>query len=377
VIERACGQRDPLSVDDIATIIFSSGSTGEPKGVMLSHYSVDANAQGATQVLHLYRNERVLGILPFFHSFGYLVFWFVMFNNAGLVFHPSPLDVVAIGELVRRQRVTFLVTTPTFLQLYFRRCTPEQFSSLRVVLTGAEKLPLRLYEAFKDRFGIEPIEGYGVTECAPVIAVNCPDYRAAGYYQPASRRGTVGQPLPGVSVKIVDPDTLAPLPPGSPGMLLVRGPNVMAGYLGRDDLTASVMHHGWYVTGDIALLDEDGFLTITDRLSRFSKIGGEMVPHGKVEEALHQAAESETQVFAVTGIPDDRRGEQLAVLHTIDDARIPDILGRLFSNGLPNLFIPPRGNFVKVDALPVLGTGKMDLRALKRIAMERLQSRES
>jgi acyl-[acyl-carrier-protein]-phospholipid O-acyltransferase/long-chain-fatty-acid--[acyl-carrier-protein] ligase len=377
VIERACGQRDPLSVDDIATIIFSSGSTGEPKGVMLSHYSVDANAQGATQVLHLYRNERVLGILPFFHSFGYLVFWFVMFNNAGLIFHPSPLDVVAIGELVRRQRVTFLVTTPTFLQLYFRRCTPEQFSSLRVVLTGAEKLPLRLYEAFKDRFGIEPIEGYGVTECAPVIAVNCPDYRAAGYYQPASRRGTVGQPLPGVSVKIVDPDTLAPLPPGSPGMLLVRGPNVMAGYLGRDDLTASVMHHGWYVTGDIALLDEDGFLTITDRLSRFSKIGGEMVPHGKVEEALHQAAESETQVFAVTGIPDDRRGEQLAVLHTIDDARIPDILGRLFSNGLPNLFIPPRGNFVKVDALPVLGTGKMDLRALKRIAMERLQSRES
>jgi len=377
VIERACGQRDPLSVDDIATIIFSSGSTGEPKGVMLSHYSVDANAQGATQVLHLYRNERVLGILPFFHSFGYLVFWFVMFNNAGLVFHPSPLDVVAIGELVRRQQVTFLVTTPTFLQLYFRRCTPEQFSSLRVVLTGAEKLPLRLYEAFKDRFGIEPIEGYGVTECAPVIAVNCPDYRAAGYYQPASRRGTVGQPLPGVSVKIVDPDTLAPLPPGSPGMLLVRGPNVMAGYLGRDDLTASVMHHGWYVTGDIALLDEDGFLTITDRLSRFSKIGGEMVPHGKVEEALHQAAESETQVFAVTGIPDDRRGEQLAVLHTIDDARIPDILGRLFSNGLPNLFIPPRGNFVKVDALPVLGTGKMDLRALKRIAVERLQSRES
>ncbi|HSA65467.1 MAG TPA: acyl-[ACP]--phospholipid O-acyltransferase [Nitrospira sp.] len=377
VIERACGQRDPLSVDDIATIIFSSGSTGEPKGVMLSHYSVDANAQGATQVLHLYRNERVLGILPFFHSFGYLVFWFVMFNNAGLVFHPSPLDVVAIGELVRRQRVTFLVTTPTFLQLYFRRCTPEQFSSLRVVLTGAEKLPLRLYEAFKDRFGIEPIEGYGVTECAPVIAVNCPDYRAAGYYQPASRRGTVGQPLPGVSVKIVDPDTLTPLPPGSPGMLLVRGPNVMAGYLGRDDLTASVMHHGWYVTGDIALLDEDGFLTITDRLSRFSKIGGEMVPHGKVEEALHQAAESETQVFAVTGIPDDRRGEQLAVLHTIDDARIPDILGRLFSNGLPNLFIPPRGNFVKVDALPVLGSGKMDLRALKRIAVERLQSRES
>ena len=374
VIEKACGQDTPLSVDALATIIFSSGSTGEPKGVMLSHYSVDANAQGATQVLHLYHQERVLGILPFFHSFGYLVFWFVMFNNAALVFHPSPIDVAAIGELIRRQRITFLVTTPTFLQLYLRRCTPEQFSSLRVVLTGAEKLPLRLYEAFKDRFGIEPIEGYGVTECAPVIAVNCPDFRAAGYYQPASRRGTVGQPLPGISVRIVDPDSFTPLPPGSPGMLLVRGPNVMTGYLRREDLTASVMRDGWYITGDIAMLDDDGFLTITDRLSRFSKIGGEMVPHGKVEEALHQTVQSETQVFAVTGIPDDRKGEQLAVLHTIDDARIPEILGQLSSNGLPNLFMPPRGNFVKVDALPVLGTGKMDLRALKRIAMERLSA---
>ncbi|HXH86242.1 MAG TPA: AMP-binding protein, partial [Nitrospira sp.] len=300
MIELSCGQQTALKMDDLATIIFSSGSTGEPKGVMLSHFSVDANAQAARQVLHLYQNERVLGILPFFHSFGYLVFWFVMFDNAGLVFHPSPLDVAAIGELVRRYRITFLVTTPTFLQLYSRRCTPEQFSSLRIVLTGAEKLPLRLAQAFEEKFGIAPIEGYGVTECAPVVAVNCPDFRAAGYYQPASRRGTVGQPLPGVSVQIVDPDSFAPVPPGTPGMLLVRGPNVMKGYLGRDDLTAKAMRGGWYITGDIAMLDDDGFLTITDRLSRFSKIGGEMVPHGKVEEALHLAAGLDTQAFAVT-----------------------------------------------------------------------------
>ena len=359
-------------MDDLATIIFSSGSTGEPKGVMLSHFNIDANEQGASQVLHLYQAERVLGTLPFFHSFGYLVFWLVMFNNAGIIFHPSPLDVAAIGELVRRYRITFLVTTPTFLQLYQRRCTPEQFSSLRVVLTGAEKLPSRLAQAFEDRFGIGPIEGYGVTECAPVVAVNCPDFRAAGYFQPASRRGTVGQPLPGVSVQIVDPDSFASLPPGTPGMLLVRGPNVMSGYLGREDLTANAMRDGWYITGDIATLDEDGFLTITDRLSRFSKIGGEMVPHGKVEEALHLAANIDTQAFAVTGIPDERKGEQLAVLHILDEARIPEIVAKLAANGLPNLFIPPRNNFVKVEALPVLGTGKMDLRSLKRIAMERL-----
>ena len=377
VIELACGQNTALIMDDLATIIFSSGSTGEPKGVMLSHFNVDANAQGVGQVLHLYHNEQVLGILPFFHSFGYLVFWFVMFNNAGIVFHPSPLDVAAIGQLVSRYRITFLVTTPTFLQLYLRRCTPEQFSSLRVVLTGAEKLPPRLVQAFEDRFGIGPIEGYGITECAPVVAVNCPDYRAAGYYQPASRRGTVGQPLPGVSVQIVDPDTFTPLPPNTPGMLLVRGPNVMQGYLGREDLTVKALYDGWYITGDLAILDEDGFLTITDRLSRFSKIGGEMVPHGRVEEALQQAAGADTQVFAVTGIPDERKGEQLAALHTLDESQIPGIISKLAANGLPNLYIPPRPNFIKVDALPMLGTGKMDLRSLKRIAMERLQSRET
>jgi acyl-[acyl-carrier-protein]-phospholipid O-acyltransferase/long-chain-fatty-acid--[acyl-carrier-protein] ligase len=240
-------------------------------------------------------------------------------------------------------------------------------------LTGAEKLPARLAQAFEDQFGIAPIQGYGVTECAPVVAVNCPDFRAAGYYQPASRRGTVGQPLPGVSVQIVNPDSFAPLPPGTPGMLLVKGPNVMNGYLGREDLTAQALRDGWYITGDIATLDDDGFLTITDRLSRFSKIGGEMVPHGQVEEALHQAAGAETQVFAVTGIPDERKGEQLAVLHTLDESQIPGIVAKLTANGLPNLFIPPRPNFIKVDALPVLGTGKMDLRSLKRIAMERLR----
>lgn len=377
LIERACGQTQPLTMDDLATIIFSSGSTGDPKGVMLSHFNVDANVQGASQVLHLYQDERVLGILPFFHSFGYLVFWLVALNGQSIVFHPSPLDVTAIGDLVQRYRLTFLVTTPTFLQLYQRRCTPEQFSSLRVVVTGAEKLPARLAQAFEDHFGIAPVEGYGVTECAPVIAVNCPDFRAAGFFQPASRRGTVGQPLPGVSVQIVDPDSFAPLPADTPGMLLVKGPNVMQGYLGREDLTASAIRDGWYITGDIAKLDEDGFLTITDRLSRFSKIGGEMVPHGKVEEALQQAAGADMQVFAVTGIPDEKKGERLAVLHTLDESRLPDILSKLTEQGLPNLFIPGRNQFVKVEALPVLGTGKLDLRGIKRIAMERLASPEA
>jgi acyl-[acyl-carrier-protein]-phospholipid O-acyltransferase/long-chain-fatty-acid--[acyl-carrier-protein] ligase len=376
LLERACGQTGPPSMDDLATIIFSSGSTGEPKGVMLSHFSIDSNIEGAVQVIPISRADRALGTLPFFHSFGYMLFWFYTRYGTGIVFHPSPLDVGAIGDLCDRYRITLMVTTPTFLQLYYRRCTPEQFSHLRVVLTGAEKLPSRLYQAFADKFGIAPVEGYGVTECAPVISSNCPDYRAAGFYQVASRRGTVGQPFPGVSVRVVDPDTWEILPPGQPGMLLVKGPNVMNGYLGREDLTAKAMRDGWYVTGDIASLDEDGFLTITDRLSRFSKIGGEMVPHGRVEEALQQASGEDTQVFAVTGIPDEKKGERLAVLHTVDETRIPEILEKLSAQGLPNLFIPARSQFVKVDALPLLGSGKLDLRAVKRIAMERLSSRE-
>ncbi len=373
LIERTCGMVQRPTTDDVATIIFSSGSTGDPKGVMLSHFNVQANVEAVAEVFSTQPTDRLLGILPFFHSFGYMAtLWLATIHGIGVAFHPNPLDASAIGELVRRQRVTFLIATPTFLQLYLRRCTPEQFGSLRLVLTGAEKLSERLAQAFEDRFGIRPLEGYGTTECSPVIAVSGPGFRAPGYYQPGARRGHVGQPLPGLAVRIVDPDSFVPLPPGEPGMLLVKGPNVMRGYLGRDDLTANVIRDGWYITGDIATLDADGFLQITDRLSRFSKIGGEMVPHGRVEEALQEAAGSDTHAFAVTAVPDERKGERLAVLHTLDEAAIPAILEKVATQGLPNLFIPRRDHFVKVDKLPVLGTGKLDLRAVRRLATERL-----
>ena len=372
LLERACGAITHPTIEDLATIIFSSGSTGDPKGVMLSHFNLDSNVEGVAQLLHVDKHDRVLGILPFFHSFGYLAtLWFPSIHGAGVIYHPSPLDATGIGNLIHRHKATVLLATPTFLQLYVRRCTPEQFGSLRIVLTGAEKLSDRLHSAFEERFGIRPIEGYGVTECAPVIAVNCPDFRAAGFFQPASRQGTVGQPLPGVSLRIVDPDTYERLPVGTAGMLLVKGPNVMNGYLGREDLTAQAMREGWYITGDIAKLDEDGFLTITDRLSRFSKIGGEMIPHGQVEEALHEAIHAEGMMLAVTAIPDERKGEQLVVLHVLEESMIPELLDTVAASGLPNLFIPKRDNFIKVDQLPVLGSGKLDLRALKRIALER------
>jgi acyl-[acyl-carrier-protein]-phospholipid O-acyltransferase/long-chain-fatty-acid--[acyl-carrier-protein] ligase len=229
-----------------------------------------------------------------------------------------------------------------------------------------------LAQAFEETFGVRPLEGYGATECAPVIAASTRDFRGPGFYQPGSRRGSVGQPLPNIAVRIVDPDAFAPLPPDTPGLLLVKGPNVMRGYLKRDDLTAKAMRDGWYISGDIATQDENGFLRITDRLSRFSKIGGEMVPHGRVEEALQEAAGREEQVFAVTAVPDEKKGERLAVLHTLAEKEIPAILEKVAASGLPNLFLPRPDAFVKVEKLPVLGTGKIDLRAVKRLATEKL-----
>ncbi len=372
VLERACGAAKPVEMDDVATVLFSSGSTGEPKGVMLTHFNVDSNVDAVAQVFRLEAQDRLLGILPLFHSFGFMSLWFAVNNGVPVVFHPNPLDAAAVGGLVHRDRLTLLLATPTFLQMYVRRCRPHEFGSLRLVLTGAEKLNDSLATAFEERFGIRPLEGYGATECSPVIATSIPSFRAPGFFQPGSRRGAVGPPLPGVALRIVDPETREPVGVGQPGLLLVRGPNVMKGYLGREDLTAKALRDGWYETGDLALQEADGFLRITDRLSRFSKIGGEMVPHGRVEEALHEAAQGDGRLFAVTALPDERKGERLAVLTTLDQQHLPAVLERLSSMGLPNLFIPRLDSFVKVDEIPILGTGKTDLARVKACAAESL-----
>lgn len=357
--------------DDLATVIFSSGSTGDPKGVMLTHNNIIANIRQVTQVFMLDGSDKVLGILPFFHSFGFTVgLWLPAMHGIGVVFHPNPLDATSISELVSRYRVTFLVATPTFLQAYMRRCSPEHFGSLQYVLVGAEKLPERTALAFEDIFGIRPLEGYGCTECAPVVAVNGRDFRAPGFRQVAARRGTIGHPLPGVSVRIVDPDTQEQLGLNKPGMLLVKGPNVMKGYLGREEKTAEVLKDGWYVTGDIATMEEDGFLTITDRLSRFSKIGGEMVPHIKIEEKLNELAGTTEQTFSVSAVPDEKKGERIIVLHTLSDEELAPVLAKLAESDLPALWKPKKDQFFHVDVLPYLGSGKLDLRALKTQAAE-------
>jgi acyl-[acyl-carrier-protein]-phospholipid O-acyltransferase/long-chain-fatty-acid--[acyl-carrier-protein] ligase len=370
LLERSLGRGKRVELEDLATVIFSSGSTGEPKGVMLSHYNIGSNIGQLEQVFGLNPSDRFLGILPFFHSFGFTgTLCLPAELGAGVVFHPNPLDAKTIGQLVSEYRVTFLLATPTFLQLYIRGCASEDFGGLRVVMTGAEKLPERLANAFEEHFGIRPLEGYGCTECAPAVAVNTHDFRSAGFRQVGAKRGKIGHPLPGMSVRIVDPQTFAPVPVGQPGLMLVCGPNIMQGYLGRPDKTAEVLREGWYVTGDIAAIDEDGFLQITDRLSRFSKIGGEMVPHIKIEETLHELAGASEQTFFVAGVPDEKKGERLVVLHKLTAGLLQACLEKLAQSDLPNLWKPRPDQFFHVEAFPYLGTGKLDLRRLKEQAL--------
>jgi acyl-[acyl-carrier-protein]-phospholipid O-acyltransferase / long-chain-fatty-acid--[acyl-carrier-protein] ligase len=365
----AAGKGRAAQMDELATVIFSSGSTGDPKGVMLTHFNIMSNISQVSQVFMLGSRDKILGILPFFHSFGFTAgLWLPAVQGVGVVFHPNPLDAQVIGQLVEKYKVTFMIATPTFLQGYMRRCTPESFGSLEYVLVGAEKLQERIALAFEDQFGIRPLEGYGCTECSPVVTVNGKDFRAPGFRQVAARRGKIGHPLPGVSVKIVDIETGEPVAPGSPGMLLVKGPNVMRGYLGKPEKTAEVLRDGWYTTGDVAMMEEDGFLTITDRLSRFSKIGGEMVPHIRIEEKLHELADTTEQVFAVTAVPDEKKGERIVVVHTLPEAKLEPVLEKLAQCDLPALWRPKASQFVRVDAIPVLGTGKMDLSGIKALA---------
>ena len=358
------------SIDRLATVIFTSGSTGIPKGVMFTHANILSNVYGMAQVYQVRKDDRILGVLPFFHSFGYTVtLWFPLLSGIAAVYHFNPLDARTIAKLAKGFRATFLLGTPTFLTTYLRRVEPESFATLRLVVVGAEKLREDISKAFEERFGIAPLEGYGCTELSPVTAVNIPDITWPGVRQRGTKLGSVGQPLPGVLAAVVDPDSRAPKGEGEPGLLLIKGLNVMAGYLADPAKSAEAVQDGYYVTGDIAALDADGFLTITDRLSRFSKIAGEMVPHIKIEAKLHELAGRIEQTFIVTAVPDEKRGERLVVL-VKDYEALDDLYRRLQESDLPKLWIPDRASFYEVKEFPLLGSGKLDLQKLKVVARE-------
>lgn len=375
LLNKVCGSIKKPTVDDLLTIIFTSGSTGHPKGVMLTHFNVSSNVEGSAQTIPAAKhNDKLLHTLPLFHAFGYMTMWMGLNHSLPLVLHPDPLDAASIGTLIKQQKVTMLWTTPTFLNIYLKKIAANMFGSLRFVITGSEKLLGSLSDAFHDHFGIRPVEGYGATECSPVISASTLDVRLPGVYQPGSVKGSVGQPLPGVRIKVVDPDTFEELPLNQEGLLLVKGPNVMLGYLNDKEKTAQVMHKGWYITGDIASIDENDYITITDRISRFSKIGGEMVPHSRIEEALHSIEKSDEQQFIVTSIPSEQKGENLVVLHTIDEGKIHSILQKLSALDLPKFYLPRFDHFIKIETLPKLGSGKTDLQKAKQIALVKLNT---
>ena len=310
-----------------------------------------------------------MGVLPLFHSFGFTgTLWLPLLAQFGVVYHPNPTDAKTIGETVHKYRATLLISTPTFFAGYLRRCTKEEFASLRYLIAGAEKLREQIGKNYEEKFGLTILEGYGCTELAPVVAVNIPDVSDGQEKQIGHKLGTVGRPIPGVAVKVVDPDTERPIPAGEEGLLLVKGPNLMLGYLGQPELTDQALRRGWYVTGDIAAVDEDGFIRITDRISRFSKIGGEMVPHMKVEEIINQALGSAAS--AVTALPDEQRGEKLIAFYAQNGITKEELWDRLNHSELPKLWIPKRENLHFIDSLPLLGSGKVDLKKIKAMAQE-------
>ncbi len=352
-------------------LLFTSGSSGEPKGVVLSHRNILGNVSQFNALLDAKSDDAILASLPFFHSFGSTVtLWYTLIEGVRFVTYPNPLEAAKNAALIERYQLTLLLATPTFLRAYLRKAEPKQLRSLRLVITGAEKLPLDLAKSFEERFAQKVFEGYGLTETAPVVSVNLPDpkpRKPGEEVQPSSRLGSVGKMAPGIAAEIRDPETDGKLSLHETGMLWLRGPNIFEGYLQDPERTAEVLREGWFKTGDIGRFDEDGFLYIEGRLSRFSKIGGEMVPHEALEQMIITALGLEGQserLIAVTGVTDAAKGEAVVLLAAID-VDLALLRPKLNELGVPNLWIPKK--IYRIESIPVLASGKLDLSRCKQL----------
>jgi acyl-[acyl-carrier-protein]-phospholipid O-acyltransferase / long-chain-fatty-acid--[acyl-carrier-protein] ligase len=359
---------------DEAGLLFTSGSSGEPKGVALTHRNILANCWQISSLSILPDTATMIACLPIFHSFGFTVtLWYPMLRGCRVVSVPSPLDTRKIVDAIREEEATVLVGAPTFLRPFLKRAEPADLRSLDLVVSGAEKMPMDLYQGFKERFHLEIMQGYGLTETTPVANVNQPDPplpTETAEPQPGKRLGSVGRMMPGMTARIIHADTGEELAATDTGIVILRGANIFGGYLKDPEKTRSAFRNGWFVTGDLGRFDDDGFLFIEGRLTRFSKIGGEMVPHGTVEQRVIEALDldqTEGYAIAVVGVPDATKGEALVLLTTLEIA--PDELReKLLASGLPNLWIPRV--IRRVPQIPVLGTGKLDLKRCREIAAE-------
>src|SRR5881396_2179331 len=354
-----------------AVLLFTSGTTGDPKGVVVSHRNVVGNVSQFRELLDARKTDAILASLPFFHTFGSTVtLWYPLAEGVRIVTYPNPLDASKCAALIDQYKLPFLLATPTFLRVYLRKAELEQLRTLRLIIVGAEKLPLDLASHFEKRFHKKVFEGYGLTETAPVVSVNLPGpepKKPGEQVQSASRLGSVGRLAPGIAAEIREPETDRKLSLYETGMLWLRGPNIFEGYLHDPKRTAEILRDDWLKTGDIARLDEDGFLYIEGRLSRFSKIGGEMVPHEVVEQKIIGALglEGSERRIAICGVPDEAKGEALLLL-TADPIEMDKLRAVLTESGVPNLWIPKRS--VVVENIPVLASGKLDIRRCQELA---------
>ena len=357
-----------------ATLLFTSGSSGEPKGVVLTHRNIVSNVSQCRVLLDARKEDSILASLPFFHTFGFTVtLWYPLIEGIRIVTYPNALDPVKNAELLEKYQVTLLLATPTFLRGYLRKAKAEQFRSLRLVITGAEKLPLDLARRFEECLKQRVFEGYGLTETSPVVSVNLPEpqlTKPGETVQPSSRLGSTGKMAPGIAAEIREPESDRKLSLHQTGMLWLRGPNIFEGYRHDPQRTAEVLRDGWFKTGDIGRFDEDGFLYIEGRLSRFSKIGGEMVPHEAIEHKivdLLALSGKDHRPVAIVGVQDETKGEALVLLSSVD-VDFVQLRKKLHEAGVPNLWIPKRVQ--RVESIPVLASGKLDLTKCKELARE-------
>ena len=371
--------------DDEAVMLFTSGSSGEPKGVALTHRMIIANvAQCACRIV--LENERFLGSLPIFHSFGLTVTMLLpLLCGYPICAYPNPTDARTLCELTKKHKLTLLCATPTFARAMLRRAEADTFAGVHHFIVGAEKLQPDLEREFEERCGVTLMEGYGLTEATPVCAVNMPDaplVPGSAFYVPGIVKRSIGALLPGIAVRITDvDDDNKELPLTERGMIWFKGANVFGGYVGKPELNPTIFKGGWFKSGDIGQLDLNGFVTLGGRLSRFSKIGGEMVPHEGIELALCSilglAPEDGVQI-AVTGVNDEQKGEALVLVSALPahqrSSEEKEILSHLRSElarlEYPNLWAPKY--LVPVEAIPVLPTGKLDLRGCRLLAEEAL-----
>jgi acyl-[acyl-carrier-protein]-phospholipid O-acyltransferase/long-chain-fatty-acid--[acyl-carrier-protein] ligase len=358
-----------------AILLFTSGSSGEPKGVALSHRNLVGNVSQFRDLLDAKKDDAILASLPFFHSFGSTVtLWYPLIEGVPIVTYPNPLDAAKNAGLIEQHKLTFLLATPTFLRGHLRKAEPHQLRSLRLVITGAEKLPLDLAKAFEERFSQRVFEGYGLTETSPVVSVNLPEPQATQpgeAVQPSSRLGSAGKMAPGIAAEIRESETDRKLSLHETGMLWLRGVNIFEGYLHDEKRTAEVLRDGWFKTGDIGRFDEDGFLYIEGRLSRFSKIGGEMVPHESIEQKIVDLlgfSGKDERAIAVMGVQDEAKGEALVLLAAVD-VDLAQLRDKLRESGVPNLWIPKK--VCRVDTIPVLASGKLDLKTCNELTADK------